>query len=222
MPIPQLLLFLPLAVFLTCGYAESKAKPAPWVGADIHGVACSGSSQGVGPFDYFQKKSVEAQKNLNSIEEAHFSARVESLVSGALASDLDIILNAWPNHHRALLSVARYQLKINEKLSKDGPLLSAPECYFQRAVNFSPKDAVTRSLYGYYLRKIGRLKEAATVYEEATQLAPGIAKIEYAYSLLLIDLKQYDQALIHAKNAYSQGTPPPGLKKKLIALGVWK
>jgi len=131
-------------------------------------------------------------------------------------------LNAWPNHHRALLSVVRYQLKINEKLSKDSPLSSAPECYFQRAANFSPTDGVTKSLYGYYLRKIGRLKEAATLYEEAIKLAPGISKIEYAYSLLLIDLKKYDQALVHAKNAYKHGTPPPGLKKKLMALGVWK
>jgi tetratricopeptide (TPR) repeat protein len=200
--------------------AQSKA---PWVGADLVGNPCIGGRQGYGPFDYSQRQSIDPH-HLDIVEGAHFTSEVENLVaghSGYLDGDLDYTLRAWPNHHRALLSIARYQFKINSKLAK-GKLITPPECYFQRAINFSPKDAVTASLYGYYLRETRHFKDAALAYEEALKLAPNTAKIEYAYSLLLIDLKQYDNALIQAKNAYQHGRPPQGLKNILIKLGVWK
>jgi tetratricopeptide (TPR) repeat protein len=196
---------------------------APWVGADLEGLACSGRMQGFGPFDYTKQK-LYTLHDLQIVEGAHFTPEVENLIhgkSGYLGDDLDYTLRAWPNHHRALLSISRYQFKINSKLAK-GKLNTPVECYFLRAVNFSPKDSVTMSLYGYFLRKTGHLKEAVPAYEEALKFSPNTSKIEYAYSLLLIDLKQYDSALVQAKKAYQHGKPPKGLKNRLIKLGVWK
>jgi hypothetical protein len=216
---PHLLFFL--AIFSV--NTVLAAPKAPWVGTDLIGIPCTGAKQGYGPFDYLQRKSIP--QNLDIVEGAHFTPEVENLVAGntgSIEGDLNYTLRAWPNHHRALLSITRYQLKINSKLAKVNKLETPPECYFQRAINFSPKDAVTASLYGYYLRKTGHPKEALLAYEKALKLAPNTSKIEYAYSLLLIDLKQYDNALIQAKNAYQHGKPPEGLKKKLIKLGVWK
>lgn len=221
MNITQLLLFFSLTFTLQNTWAEASA---PWVGSDFKGYPCSGKIQGYGPYDYTQRQKIEAS-HLSLVESAHFIPDVENLIAGAtgsIAGDLDYTLRAWPNHHRALLTLIRYQLKINDKLNTENKLPTAPECYFQRALSFSPKDAAATSLYGYYLRKIGRLDDAAKAYEKALELSPDTSKIEYAYSLLLIDLKQYDKALVQAKKAYQHGTPPNGLKNKLIKLGVWK
>jgi hypothetical protein len=39
--------------------------------------------------------------------------------------------------------------------------------------------------------------------------------------LLFIKKKNYGEALKHAEKAYKLGHPLPGLKNKLIELGVW-
>ncbi|SJM91701.1 tetratricopeptide repeat protein [Crenothrix polyspora] len=220
MDIKRLLLFYTLIFLANRVWAEAKA---PWVGTSLLGTPCIGGGQGYGPFDYTKKKSYTPE-NLILVESAHFTPEVENLIKGNrgyLDSDIDYTLRAWPNHHRALLSITRYQLKIDNKLS-NARLKTPVECYFQRALHFSPKDAISLSLYGYFLRKTGHLKAAVSAYEQALTLAPDTSKMEYAYSLLLIDLKQYDNALVYAKKAYQHGMPPQGLKNKLIKLGAWK
>ena len=52
-------------------------------------------------------------------------------------------------------------------------------------------------------------------------LEPDNEKIAYSYSLVLIDLKRYDDAVKYAKIAYHDGRAPNGLKQKLVKLGVW-
>ena len=204
------------------------SKTAPWVGADLKGFACTDRGQGFGPFDYTSKadKNIRiggSDNPLNLVERAHFTPEVEGLIkghSGYLEGDLDYTLRAWPNHHRALLSIIRYQVQVVKKL-RTGKLASPPECYLQRAIHFSPKDAASYSLYGYYLQKTGHLDEAVKYYENALEIDSKNAKIAYAFSLLLIDLNRYDEAVKYAKIAYESGKAPKGLKQKLEKLGVW-
>ena len=54
------------------------------------------------------------------------------------------------------------------------------------------------------------------------EIAPNNAKLQYSYSLLLIKLKRYKEAVIHAKIAYKTGNPPIVLKNKLLKLGIWE
>jgi tetratricopeptide (TPR) repeat protein len=200
------------------------AVSAPFVGADLNGSLCTGVSTGHGPFDYVQRNNFK--HDLYLVEMAHFTPDVEYLVKGNTSEgpmgDLNYTLRAWPNHHRALLSAIRLQLAMNKKLTKykiDNP----PECYLQRAIHFNPQDPVIYTLYGYYLQKIGKLEDAVKYYEKAIKINPINAKTAYSFSLLLIELKRYDQALKYAKVAYQQhGHPPMELKHKLEKLGVWK
>jgi tetratricopeptide (TPR) repeat protein len=193
------------------------------VGSDLKGLPCNGGGQGYGPYDYTKANE---RGHIPVVEEHHFTPEVENHIrgkSGYLTGDLDYTLRAIPNHHKALLSTIRYQLKLNEKLlAKNRPLETPVECYLQRAIHFSPNDAASVSLFAYYLKEIGQLEKAAKLYEKALDISPDAAKIEYSYSLLLIDLKQYDKALEYAKKAYTHGKPPKGLKNKLVKLGVWK
>jgi len=199
------------------------AAKAPWVGVDLKGVTCTGEGQGYGPFDYTNAKE---RHNIPIVEIHHFTPNVENHIKGQegyITGDLDYTLRAVPNHHKALLSVIRYQLKLNKKLlAENRPLMTPVECYLQRAIHFSSNDAASISLYAYYLKEINQPEKAADHYQKAINISPNNAKILYSYSLLLIDLKQYDKALEYAKKAYANGKPPEGLKNKLIKLGVWK
>ncbi|MCK9606072.1 MAG: tetratricopeptide repeat protein [Methylomonas sp.] len=206
-------------------------KSAPWVGNDLKGYSCAGRGQGFGPYDYTN----DADKNntigggtdtaLTIVEVAHFTPAIENLVKprfDSFLADFDYTLRAWPNHHKALLSLVRFTLDVNKKIRKPEKIYTPVECYFQRAIHFSPNDAATYSLYAYYLRKIGEHEQAQKLYEKALEIHPGSSKIEYTYSLFLIELKQYEKALEYAQKAYQHGNPPPGLKNKLIKLNVWK
>ena len=199
-------------------------KSAPWVGANLAGNRCDGGGQGFGPFDYTLRGG-ENVKNLEMVESHHFTPEVENLIagkdSGTVEGDLNYTLRAWPNHQRALLSVINYQLNVEHNLTKV-KLRTAPECYLQRAINFSPNDIVPYMLYGYYLRKTGHIEDAIKYYDKAMDLEPENAKVAYSYSLVLIDLKRYDDAVKYAKIAYNNRKAPKGLKEKLKKIGVWK
>ncbi|PPD35122.1 MAG: hypothetical protein CTY19_03210 [Methylomonas sp.] len=215
------LLYSLLQIFIIFYTQSAQSASAPWVGNDLNNNACSGGAQGYGPFDYLQKSHFK--KELELVETAHFTYEVENLIkgnAGNLLQDLDYTLRAWPNHHRALLSVIRFQLEVKNKL-RSGKLQSPAECYIQRALHFSPQDAVNNSLYGHYLHKIGFIEKAIEYYEKALKLDPENAKFSYSYSLLLIDMKRYEDAVKYAKIAYKRRDTPKGLKQKLEKLGVW-
>lgn len=186
-------------------------------------LPCKGNPQGYGPWDY---TNADERKKIPVVEEHHFTAPVENHIKGEegrLEEDLDYTLRAVPNHHRALLSVIRYQIKFNKNiLLKKIPLMSPVECYLQRAIHFSPNDAGTVSLYAYYLKEIDQKNKADDYYQKALNIAPDNAKIAYSYSLLLIELQQYEKATEYAKKAYANKKAPPALKNKLITLGFWK
>jgi len=217
-------LFLILQAFLFIPFYVSADNSVPWVGSTLDGSPCMGTLHGVGPFDYTDEKLRKDPTKLAIVEGRHFTSDVENLIKGETSTtpegDLNYTLTSWPNHHRALISIINYQLKIKNKLMP-GKLNSPPECYLQRAIYFSPKDAVIYSLYGYYLHKVNKLENSIKYYERAMELSPDNSKISYSYSLLLINLKRYDEAVKYAKIAYQDSHAPKGLKQKLQKLQMW-
>ena len=192
----------------------------PFVGQDFRGVVCAGFSGGYGPFDYTQRGRYAEQ--LRTVKSHHFNSNVESLTRGQTTmlpyGDLAYTLRAWPNHHRALNSISRYQLKANRK----NQALEIPaECWFQRAILYSPKDATTYMLYGIYLQKAGKAAMAKEQYQAALAIDPDNIEANYNYGLLLVTLKEYEAARKHAKNAYDAGFPLPGLRNQLTRAGQW-
>ena len=214
-------LILSVIFFFICQNAYCQNK-APWVGTNFQGIPCQGQGQGYGPYDY---TNTNERSKIPIVEDYHFTPEVENHIkgkSGNIEGDLDYTLRAVPNHHKALLSAIRYQIKLNSKLlTKNHPLETPMECYLQRAIHFSPEDAASVALYAYYLKEVGQLDKANQTYQKAIQIAPDNAKIAYSYSFLLIELKQYDKAVEFAKIAYANGKTPPTLKNKLIKLGAW-
>lgn len=198
--------------------AEAASSGAPWVGVQFDGAPCRGG-MGTRPRDYTNRAPHLDQLRVN--ERFHFTSNVENLISGengSIPGDIDFMLRAWPNHHRALNSLSRYQLRITANQPKT---LAPVECYFQRAINFSPRDSVSMLLYAIYLHKTEHFEEAREQYNGAMKLSPNDAQIQYNLALLLVDMEEYDQAVEYAQQAYDDGFPLPGLRRRLTELGYW-
>lgn len=181
-------------------------------------VGCGDLSNAYGPYDYTDP--VHRRDNLPIVEHFHFTRDVQSLRQGrsdTVAGDLDYTLRAFPNHHQALDSVARYQLAN----PRPDPRYYSAECYFDRAMRWRPDDARVHMVYAIYLNKKGDKAEATKQYQDALSLEPADAEINYNAGLFFLGLKDYDKARELAEKAYGGGYPFEGLRNKLMALKVW-
>lgn len=184
---------------------------------------CGNLSNGYGPWDY--TNPVHFREKLQVVEYTHFDAGVESLRGHKshpqnLAGDIDYTLRAFPNHHRALYTMARYYL--TKDRANRGPLRYTAQCYFERAMAFRPTDGVVRMIYGVYLYKAGRLDDAEKRFQEALERSPNDAEVHYNLGLVLAKAEKYEQAREHAEQAYALGHPMPGLRNKLKRAGHWE
>jgi len=195
--------------------------------AQYASTECGDLENAFGPFDYADPANAVPQGNepeskLHLVERAHFTADVENLVRGFTSftalPDLEYTLRAFPNHHRALNSIANYHIKNNAK--KIG--LYSIDCWFDRAMRFRPDDAVVRLIYAIYLARTDQKKSALEQYQTALELQPDSAETHYNIGLLYFDMQKYDLAFEHAEMAYDLGYPLPGLRKRLVKVGAWK
>jgi len=171
-----------------------------------------------GPFDY----RTSADK-LVIVENYHFTPEVEYLrrgAQGALGADLDYTLRASPNHHRALMAMTNYVLRLG-RAQPDGAKYTM-DCYFDRAERFAGDDGTVRMIHGIYLSRTGRKAEALERFKEAESRAVESPTLQYNLGLAYFDLKQFPEALAHAQKAYEQGVTLPGLRNKLKAVGQWR
>lgn len=182
---------------------------------------CGSLENAYGPFDYRLAESQYANE-IFLVESHHFTPNIEALTSGntgALPGELDYTLRAFPNHHRALTSLARLGLR-----SKNPQLHGMHwsfTCYFDRAMRFQPTDDAVRMIFGTYLLKKGDVNTAIEQLKIALQLNSNNAPANYNLGLAYFQQKNYSEALSYAKKAYSLDYPMPGLKNALVAAGKW-
>jgi len=181
---------------------------------------CGSLQNAYGPFDY---RIYEDQVEIQRVDEHHFTPLVEALIKPMFqyfAGDFDYTLRASPNHHRALVSMSRYSLRV-KNVQPPGAGRTV-ECYFDRAMRFAPDDMVVRMLHADYLLKLGgRTDEAVRRLDHVAGIAAENAFTHYNVGLLYFEAKAYDKALKHAHNAMGLGLTLPGLKTKLESAGRW-
>lgn len=172
-----------------------------------------------GPFDY-RKHLPEAI----SVEGAHFAPRVEALISGMYmgtpGADIDYLLRVFPNHHRALVAMAR----LAKKEGKDKPYGAKwpAECYFERALRFVPDDAIARTLYAEFLARSGRGSEAIAQLVRASTDAGDDGLVHYSIGLLYLEVGDPARALEQAHVAMALGVKRTELSDRLKAAGQWR
>lgn len=187
--------------------------------------SCGDIKNAYGPYDY--TNAAHREEYLPIVEEFHFDAGVENLrgrigvefSEATVGGDIGYTLRAFPNHHRALYAMVRYNLESVPRGAKK--MRYSVECWFNRAKRFAPHDAVVVMLEGLYYQRVSRYEEAKATYAQALAMAPESPEVNYNAALLYTELEEYDLAVKHALLAYELGYPLPGLRNKLKRLGKW-
>src|SRR5436190_23150288 len=180
---------------------------------------CGSLANGYGPFDYRTSK-----EQLVIVEQFHFTQDVELLRhgnTGNVGGDIDYVLRASPNHHRALMSMVNLALKTKSD-RPTGPGKYTVDCYFDRALRMASDDGVISIIYGLYVYRTGKKGRAKRVLEEARPYAGDDPHLYYNLGFVYLDLGDKASALESAHKAYRLGAQLPGLRKKLQAAGAWK
>ena len=175
-----------------------------------------------GPFDYSLAEN--RRDKLPVVEEHHFNSDVETLKSGMTGtvwSDLNYTLGSFPNHHRALSSMARLfrRDKLPSGSKSPGDTI---EYYFEKAINLYPQDPYIYIVRGIHYFKLNKIKDALTQFKKAEEFNGESAEFAYNIGLAYLRLGDNKNALKYAQKAYKFGYPLPGLRNKLKKLGVWK
>lgn len=180
-------------------------------------AACGTLTNAYGPYDYRRDKD-----KLWIVEKHHYAEGVESMTKRVtlLGGNLDYTLRAFPNHHRALLTMMKFGFR--EKTPRPPGTNFSVECYMIRAERFRPDDAMVKVIYGLYLMKTGQTNKAIQKLEAARALDLADPNVPYNLGLAYFELKQYDKALENAHRAYAGGFPLPGLRDKLKRAGKWR
>ncbi|WP_210394983.1 tetratricopeptide repeat protein [Motiliproteus sediminis] len=191
----------------------SFGRPDPSVCEIIIGEPLSNA---YGPYDY---TNMAQRDKLPIVLGAHFTSEVERLVAGNTSTDpygdLNYTLRAIPNYHRALYAISRYDLRYpdrNKQLQRMGA-----ECFFERAVYFSPQDYVAYMLYGLHLHRLKRYREALEFYKTALSLNDVSAELHNNIGLLYFNMGDIDNADVHARRSKELGYPLNGLSEKIKA-----
>ena len=192
---------------------------------------CGALQNAFGPFDYRPDKYVYettygSHKNrVNIVERAHFTIETEMLVSRKTGlvvppgADLSYTLRAFPNHHRALMTLIALSEK--EKTDKPKESIYTVDCWFRRAVAWVPDDNVVKMIYSTYLVKTNRKNEAEEQLETAARQAGDNVFTHHNLGLVYLDMKMYEKALFHAHKTYGLGMTVQTLKEQLVAAGKW-
>lgn len=197
---------IPLAALLLVATAAS-AKPY-----------CGELANGFGPFDYREPPP----DSLYLVESAHYTEEVAAGVKGntsTIGGDLDYTLRAFPNHVKALTTMAAVaaRSKVNQLPGAKYPV----ECYFERAVRFKPDDGMAWGAYGKYLYGAGLEARAMPLLKKAHEMAPDNPSVNYNLGIAYFRAKQYDLAVQHAKKAYQHDFPFDGLRNMLVGARKW-
>lgn len=211
--------FRPVVVGVFTLVLALAAGPVPAL--DEVAPGCGSLLNPYGPFDY---RDPTKKANLQLVEKFHFTPDVETLTKDdkrELAGNLDYTLRAFPNHHRALMSLINFAAKKGKLNSKLNGNQYAVECYLIRAEAFRPDDATVKAIHGFYLLKRGQPHNAIAKLEATKALSNDDPNIYYNLGLAYVALKQYDKALVNAHRAYALGFPLPGLKNLLVKAGAW-
>lgn len=203
-------------IFLFCYYGPLAAQgPA---GVTMGLGLCGPIENSFGPYDY---RTIPAEPR-HLVESAHFPPKVETLRAGntgTLGGDIDYTLRAIPNHYRALMAMVRLGERTR---SSQPPGAKFPiECYFDRADRFVHDDPMVHVLYGIYLAKADRGKEAEIQLALAEQLGSNNPQVVYNLGIGYLELKRYDQSVRFAKKAEELGIQFGGLRQRLQRAGKW-
>jgi hypothetical protein len=201
---------------LVIGLALAACGPAV-AQQDARVEACGPLANAYGPFDYRNQRHL-----LDIVEQYHFTPAVENLIKPMFqyfAADFDYTLRASPNHHRALVTMARYSLRV--KNPKPPGAQYSVDCYFDRAMRFRRDDLIVRMIYSDYLAKTNRASDAIAQLDYVMANAGDNPFTVHNAGLIYFELKAFDKARASVQRAQQLGFTRTELRDQLAAAGHW-
>ena len=173
-----------------------------------------------GDLDYYAPRRTQVEIELfNNVQSHHLPLGRDRTASGdyeAALKEFGFILYYYPNHTPALAGLSELCLK-----------WKSPKCdvvadnIYSKAIARNPEAAQSYVVYAMHLHRKNKLDDAVKSYKRAVELAPNSVNAHYNLGLAYTDLKQYDQANLHAQKSYSLGVTLPGLRTRLEKVGKW-
>jgi hypothetical protein len=213
---------------IACGSASAQDASRKTAG-ELPDLACGAlfGLEGVGPCDVRVSTDSCARNPgipdmLTSVQRNHFPPRVEQLVgpAGSFEPEIQYMLMVFPNHHRALMSLARLARK--RQSDRIHGMTYTASCWMLRAATFAPDDARVREIFGLHLSNFGRKDDALKQFLAAEELGANDPNNMYNIGLLYYGKRDYDRALEYAKKAYGGGFQLPWLRDRLREAGKWR
>jgi len=171
-----------------------------------------------GPYDYRTEKG-----RLRIVDVAHFTPAVESLIrgsTGVLGKDLDYVLKASPNHHRAIASIVKWSRRLNRIQLPD--MDYDVGCYFDRAIRFAPNDFIVRSMFAEFAGRRGDKVTARRQLEYVLDQAADNPLSLHNAGLVAAEVSLDDLALSAAHKALALGFVNSPLEQRLRQSGKWQ
>lgn len=159
-----------------------------------------------------------------NVEANHFNRDVQTLKkgqTGILPLDIAYVLSQIPNHHGALAAIGKWERQNGYRPDMEERKVYSADCFYRRALLFTPSDPTVHMLYGIHQYLTGDLQAALKEYLIAKSYDPDHVELNYNLGLLYVDLGDYEAARNAARDAYAGGFPLSGLKSKLARLGEW-
>lgn len=216
-------------LMFACGLicVPAMASGLGWTGTDLEGVTCDGAGQGFGPWDFYdvdepsdpmyyegrwwEAVNIHAVPGFAALNDESFDQEAYSRA----AAEFDYLLRAYPNHPQILQGVIQLELKRRKSKQTLIRYRTPAECYIKRAQVFRPGQPHIPQLMGIYLQGLGEMEQAIDSYQQALQLNPVAAEVQYNLGLAYFETAQYSLAAGCASEAYRLGYPLRGLQSKL-------
>lgn len=90
-------------------------------------------------------------------------------------------------------------LAFKERAAKPRGAHYTVDCYFDHAIRFAPNDGEVKVVYGVYLARTNRKREAVAALEDALKFEHDKSNAYYNLGLVYFDLKNYPEALKAAR-----------------------
>lgn len=172
----------------------------------------------VGPWDYRNDRHM-----LSIVEFGHYQPKVEALIAPMFqyfGADLAYTLKAFPNHHRALVTMVR--LGQREKSLQPKAMQYSIECFFYRGIKFRPDDLIVRMIYAGWLHQQSRQKDAVVQLDYVVENAADDPFTHYNAGMVFADMQMWDRALQQAHKAQALGFERQELKSRLVSANKWQ
>jgi tetratricopeptide (TPR) repeat protein len=148
------------------------------------------------------------------------NAQQKKFLYSTALSDLNYVAERIPHSSPV---IAKVNFSLAEAYNGLGDRTTALDL-LKESVETNPENPASHIALGLFLRANKDLPGARNAFEHGIEAVgeDASAELNYDLALVLLELKENERAAKFARKAYELGYPLPGLRNKLIRMGLWE